>query len=49
MRLCGDLILGYANPALEGSSILLECAPGLMLVGPNVSTCMGNGEWEPDL
>ena len=53
---CGDpmrqssnlIILDYANPALEGSSIDLKCPSGLMLVGPNASTCMGgmeNGNW----
>ena len=50
MRLRSDLIvLGYTNPALEGTSVDLKCPPGLMFVGPNVSTCMENGEWEPDL
>ena len=36
------------NPALEGSSVNLSCPPGLVLTGPNTTTCMGNGEWEPD-
>ena len=50
MRLRSDLIVfGYTNPALEGTSVDLKCPPGLMFVGPNVSTCMENGEWEPDL
>ena len=51
MRLRGDLIvLGYADhPALEGSNIDPKYLPGLTLVDPNASTCMGNGEWEPDL
>ena len=49
MRLRSDLIvLGYTNPALEGTSIDLKCPPGLILVSPNVSICMQNGEWEPD-
>ena len=24
------------------------CPHGLVLNGPNATTCMGNGEWEPD-
>ena len=43
------IALGYSNPALEGSSVDLKCPPRLTLIGPNVSTCMGNGEWEPNL
>ena len=43
------MALGYSDPALEGSSVDLKCPPGLTLIGPNVSTCIGNGEWEPDL
>ena len=40
----------YDYPALdvEGASVTFACPPGLMLSGPNASTCMGNGEWEPD-
>ena len=26
-----------------------SCPPGLVLTGPIASTCMRNGEWEPDL
>ena len=33
---------------LEGTSITFTCPPGLVLTGPNSSTCMGNGEWEPN-
>ena len=44
-----DLIIeGYADPALEGKNITLTCGYGLTLIGPNSSTCMGNGEWEPE-
>ena len=32
---------------LEGTNIAFSCPPGLVLTGPNKSTCMGNGEWEP--
>ena len=33
---------------LEGTNINFSCLPGLVLTGPNSSTCMGNGEWEPN-
>ena len=40
---------GYSDPALEGTSVTLECtSPNLVHMGPNITTCMGNGEWEPD-
>ena len=32
---------------LEGTNINFSCLPELILTGPNKSTCMGNGEWEP--
>ena len=41
-------ITGSTYPALEGTSITFHCSPGLTLIGPVSSTCMGNGEWEPD-
>ena len=43
------LALGYGNPTVEGSNVTFSCAPGLILAGPNTSSCMGNGEWEPNL
>ena len=41
---------GYSIPnvALEGDSVNFTCFSGFVLTGPNSSTCMGNGEWEPD-
>ena len=39
---------GNTNPSLEGSTVNFTCPPRFALVGPNMSTCMGNGEWEPD-
>ena len=27
---------------------MFSCAYGLELIGSTISTCMGNGEWEPD-
>ena len=35
-------------PALEGTNITFSCPLDLVLTGPNSSTCMENGEWEPD-
>ena len=52
---CGDpmeqttaLAEGYVDPALEGQTITFICPRGLILSGSNSSTCMENGEWEPD-
>ena len=41
-------VLGNRNLAVEGHNVMFSCPSGLMLTGPNISTCMGNGEWEPD-
>ena len=43
------MAVGYEDPALEGQIIIFTCRPGQILNGSNSSTCMGNGEWEPDL
>ena len=40
-------ITHYRAPAIEGTHIYFNCPGGLLLSGPNSSTCMGNGEWEP--
>jgi hypothetical protein len=48
MELTNALALGYVDPALEGQTIMFVCLPGQTLNGSNSSTCMGNGEWEPD-
>ena len=43
-------IMGYNNPAVEGTNVTLSCPSGLVLTGPNdIATCMENGKWEPDL
>ena len=34
--------------AIEGVSVTFTCPPGLVLTGPNTTTCMRNGDWEPD-
>ena len=36
------------SAAHEGTTMTLSCLSGLVLVGSNTSTCMGNGQWEPD-
>lgn len=41
-------ITQYTEPAIEGSIVLFGCPSGLVLTGPNSSTCIRNGEWEPD-
>ena len=44
----GVIVDGYEDPALEGKNITFNCPSGLMMIGPNSVTCMGNGEWKPD-
>ena len=39
---------GYENPALEGYVVNFSCPFGQTLTGSNMSTCMRDGEWEPD-
>ena len=36
---------------IVGANVSLSCndSPGLVLTGPNTTTCMDNGQWEPDL
>ena len=41
-------IHGSMNPAIEGTNVTFSCPHGLVLNGSNTSTCMRNGEWEPD-
>ena len=36
------------DPAIEGTTVTFECPPEYILIGPNTTTCMGNGEWKPD-
>ena len=50
MELTSVLAVDYIDPALEGQIIIIKyaCSPGQILNGSNTSTCMGNGEWEPD-
>ena len=41
-------VTGYKDLAVEGANVTFACPPGLVLTGPNTTTCMGNGEWEPN-
>ena len=36
------------RPALEGVTVNFTCAPGMILTGPNSTTCTENGLWDPD-
>ena len=42
------LVMGGTNVALQGDNVTFSCSSGLILAGPNMSTCTGNGKWEPD-
>ena len=35
-------------PALIGTTATFDCPSGQRLTGPNATTCMENGHWEPD-
>ena len=41
-------VMGYVAPVLEGTTVTFGCTPQYILTGPSTTTCMGNGEWEPD-
>ena len=41
-------VIGYRDPAVEGTNVTFSCSPGLVLTGPSTTTCMDNGQWEPD-
>ena len=43
------VVTGYSDPALEGTTVMFSCPTGLTLTGSSMSTCMEDGEWEPDL
>lgn len=32
----------------EGDTLTFVCPPQHVLIGPNITTCMGNGQWEPN-
>ena len=45
------MVVGYsASGTARGTNITFSCPhEQLVLTGPDSSTCIGNGEWEPDL
>ena len=43
------VVTGYRDPALEGTTVMFSCPTGRTLTGSSMSTCMEDGEWEPDL
>ena len=50
LHLMDSFVHTYFNiPALEGATANFSCPPNFVLTGPTTATCMGNGEWEPDL
>ena len=41
--------LDYSEPATVGTTISFDCSrPEEVLIGPNMVTCMDDGQWEPD-
>ena len=42
-------VSSYRYPAIKGTTITFSCPDGSILTGSNTSTCMRNGEWEPEL
>ena len=36
------------GPLIEGNIVTYSCSPGLKIIESNVSTCMNNGQWEPN-
>lgn len=41
-------VMGYHNPAVLGANATLICPFDQKLIGPNITTCVETGEWEPD-
>ena len=41
-------VAGYNQPTVVGTNATFACPSTHALTGPNTTTCMGNGEWEPD-
>ena len=41
-------VTNFSDPATSGILVTFSCSENLVLVGPNSSMCMDNGQWEPD-
>lgn len=38
----------FSELLVAGTSLMFACPSGLILTGPNTTTCLENGQWEPD-
>lgn len=41
-------VVGNIDQAVEGTTVNFSCPSRLVLTGPSTTTCMENGQWEPD-
>ena len=41
-------MVNYSQPLIGGSILSFTCLPGLILSGPNSTTCFSNGQWTPN-
>ena len=41
-------LMNLSDPATPGMSVTFSCFEHLIITGPNSTTCMENGKWEPD-
>jgi hypothetical protein len=49
-QLDDSVMISTTDPAvlMEGTTVTFHCPAGSISSGPDSSTCMENGEWEPD-
>ena len=48
MPILRAVIVNTESPLIGGSMISYSCSTGQTISGPNTSTCLDNGQWEPD-
>lgn len=48
MPILRAVIVNTEGPLIGGIMISYSCSIGQTISGPNTSTCMDNGQWEPD-
>ena len=48
VEIINPLSIQGVMPVMEGFVVSFSCCSEFILAGPNSSTCMSNGEWEPD-
>ena len=46
-QLDDSVTISSNDPAVEGTTVTFHCPAGSVSNGPDLSTCMENGEWEP--